>query len=78
MSLHRALVKKRSIVSQLADVQLECEELEHDMADGLGEDAAKKTVTKIYDLGNAAQSAKGRLMLSISNITYKSVEVLGS
>lgn len=58
------------MVTQLADIQLDCEELERDVTDGLGEETAHKTLSKVYDLGDTC-SAKGRLMLSLSNITYK-------
>lgn len=72
----KALVEKRKIVTRLADVQLDCEELERDVVDGFGEEIAQKTLRRVYDLGDI-HNAKGRLMLSISNITYKSVEILG-
>ena len=71
----QALARKKRIVAYLADVQLDCEELERDVVDGLGEETAKKAFGTIYNFGDT-RSAKNRLMLSISSITYKSVEKL--
>ncbi|KAF8555468.1 hypothetical protein OG21DRAFT_1483827 [Imleria badia] len=72
-----ALARKQSLVVQLANIQLDCEELESDVVDRLGEEVAEKTLSKIYNLGDAhSHGAKGRLISSISNITYKSVEIL--
>lgn len=71
-----ALARKQMIETQLADVQLDCEELESDVADGLGIETAKKALSSVYKLCDTG-SAKGRLMLSVSDVTYKSVENLG-
>lgn len=68
----QALTKKCQMVALLADVQLDCEELEYDVMDELGEETALKALRKFYDLGDT-DNAKGRFMLSISSITYKSV-----
>lgn len=73
----RALIERPKIVTRLADVLLDREKLERDVINAFGEEVAKKILDTAYDLGDA-HSAKGRLMSSISNITYKSVETLGS
>lgn len=59
-------------MTRLADVQLDCEKLEREVVNGLGEEAVKRALTKVYNLGDM-HSAKGKFMSSISNITYKSV-----
>lgn len=69
----QALTKKQQIVAELADVQLDCEELQGDVADRLGEEITQKIFKKFYVPGDKC-NARGRLMLSLSAVTYKSVE----